>query len=101
MADVKTITDSNGNTRNICDQTARDSISQAAGKYSSNVNDIEASSVMYCTSGATNLPVSGGGLLITGASTSIRMQMFLNYSGSRKLYARGYSSGSWSEWAEL
>ena len=106
MANCTQITDSNGNTRDICDQTARDSISQISGQGAFNLDELTTTGLYYCASGSENKPgTRGGGLLVIAYNTTSAnstCQLFIEATTASPLvYYRVRISGVWREWAQL
>lgn len=103
MPNCTQITDSNGNTRDICDQYARDSISQRVRNelFIGDLDDLTTTTVCYCGNAATNTPDGGGGLLIVSGISTTSMQLFAKNAPSPTVFARSRVNGAWRAWTQV
>lgn len=106
MANVTTLTDSNGVTKDICDQYARDSISQGGANETaataiSDLNDLT-KGVAYVNSSTANRPIasqSGAICVAFKAGSNLYNQLLFDSSGN--VYTRRHESSGWKSWYSI
>ena len=115
MANVTTLTDSNGVTKDICDQTARGSISliemKAASGLSipSNATPSDFYSIfgrglsaIWVNNGNTiGMPANNGTLITALYSDSTGTQVFVTSAGAAYIRTATSSTQTWREWDQF